>query len=445
MSPSVDVRNTSHGKSVPYIPLSYRNDDLAASALQLVLSVRPEWKIGDGEVKFARFTDGITNTLLKCVKPRPALTKDKVDDDDGDKYEDDDDVILLRAYGNGTQLLIDREREFTSHTLLAQHRLAPPLLGRFENGLLYRFIRGRGCMASDLSRHAVWRAVARRLGEWHAVLPVAGKNGHAAVRERGEDTSLAAPNGATTNGDGPCVHSFPGGLTKPSVTLWTVMQRWISVLPEDTAAEAKRKSLLQTEFRRLVDDLADLSSFGTDGLVFGHCDLLAGNIVIEPAERGASAEDVATVHFIDYEYATPSPAPFDISNHFAEWAGLDCDYRAMPSRSQRRAFLSEYLRAYRQHASSAVADRGARDGKVGDDLLLDQLFREVDRFRGVPGFFWGVWGLVQAKISQIDFDYRAYAELRLREYWDWRAESSGARAARGEEQPLRERRWARQD
>ena len=121
-------------------------------------------------------------------------------------------------------------------------------------------------MASDLSRHAVWRAVARRLGEWHAVLPVAGKNGHAAVRERGEDTSLAAPNGATTNGDGPCVHSFPGGLTKPSVTLWTVMQRWISVLPEDTAAEAKRKSLLQTEFRRLVDDLADLSSFGTDGV-----------------------------------------------------------------------------------------------------------------------------------------------------------------------------------
>ena len=63
MSPSVDVRNTSHGKSVPYIPLSYRNDDLAASALQLVLSVRPEWKIGDGEVKFARFTDGITNTV----------------------------------------------------------------------------------------------------------------------------------------------------------------------------------------------------------------------------------------------------------------------------------------------------------------------------------------------------------------------------------------------
>ena len=42
------------------------------------------------------------------------MTKDKVDDDDDDdKYEDDDDdVILLRAYGNGTQLLIDREREY---------------------------------------------------------------------------------------------------------------------------------------------------------------------------------------------------------------------------------------------------------------------------------------------------------------------------------------------
>ena len=63
MSPSVDVRDTSHRKPVPYIPLSYRNDDLAASALQLVLSIRPEWQAGDGKVEFKRFTDGITNTV----------------------------------------------------------------------------------------------------------------------------------------------------------------------------------------------------------------------------------------------------------------------------------------------------------------------------------------------------------------------------------------------
>ena len=307
-------------------------------------------------------------------------------------------------------------------------------MGRFENGLLYRFIRGRGCMASDLSRDTVWPAVARRLGEWHAVLPVAAKNGRANLRERGEDTSLAAPNGATANRAGPCVHSTPGGPTKPSATLWTVMQRWVSVLPEDTAAEAKRKSLLQTECRRLVDDLAELSSFGTNGVgpppqkAVGrgvHADGSSSFSAIATFSRGTLSlkrpkgvprprtsrlfillttsktrnrreplrgwERHHANNARPSRYAAPSPAPFDIANHFAEWAGLDCDYRAMPSRSQRRAFLSEYLRSYRQHASSVVADRCVRDGKDGKDALLDRLFQEVDRFRGVPGFFWCVW------------------------------------------------------
>jgi hypothetical protein len=61
---------------------------------------------------------------------------------------------------------------------------------------------------------------------------------------------------------------------------------------------------------------------------------------------------------------------------------------------------------------------------------------------GIPGFYWGVWALIQATISQIDFDYASYAELRLGEYWAWKAESDGSRKQNGGELPLRERRWA---
>ena len=52
---------------------------------------------------------------------------------------------------------------------------------------------------------------------------------------------------------------------------------------------------------------------------------------------------------------------------------------------------------------------------------VDTLMAEVDRFRGIPGLYWGIWALIQATISQIDFDYAAYAPIRLQEYWDWRA------------------------
>ncbi len=73
---------------------------------------------------------------------------------------------------------------------------------------------------------------------------------------------------------------------------------------------------------------------------------------------------------------------------------------------------------------------------------VEQLFTEVDAYRGVPGLYWGIWALIQATISQIDFDYASYAEVRLQEYWDWRAEEEGTREQEGREKPFRERRWA---
>lgn len=146
-----------------------------------------------------------------------------------------------------------------------------------------------------------------------------------------------------------------------------------------------------------------------------------------------------TVTFIDYEYAAPSPAAFDLANHFAEWGGFDCDHGVLPTRTQRREFITEYIRAYfaqLPHPPATPADEAAE---------VDKLVAEVDLFRGLPGFYWGIWALIQATISTIDFDYANYAEVRLGEYWAWRAESSGAREREGRELPLRERRWAQEE
>jgi len=82
--------------------------------------------------------------------------------------------------------------------------------------------------------------------------------------------------------------------------------------------------------------------------------------------------------------------------------------------------------------------------KADFNILHQQLFQAVDLFRGIPGFYWGIWALIQATISQIDFDYASYAEVRLGEYWAWRAEEDGSRVQSGKEMPLRERRWAQE-
>lgn len=144
------------------------------------------------------------------------------------------------------------------------------------------------------------------------------------------------------------------------------------------------------------------------------------------------------VSFIDYEYATPCPAAFDLANHFAEWGGFACDYGMLPTRSVRRAFLREYLESYKLHTTKASTPHSAvrlengekeaalptgeeqEQAETGNKELEQRLFDEVDRFRGIPGLYWGVWALIQKTISQIDFDYGSYAEVRLGEYWAWR-------------------------
>lgn len=145
------------------------------------------------------------------------------------------------------------------------------------------------------------------------------------------------------------------------------------------------------------------------------------------------------VNFIDYEYATPSPAAFDIANHLAEWGGFDCDYSVLPTQAQRAEFIKEYTHAYFK-----LLPKGSDDAHQAVDVETEtqKLLDEVDVFRGVPGFYWGIWALIQATISQIDFDYANYAELRLGEYWAWREETDGSRERKGSEMPLRERRWA---
>lgn len=187
-------------------------------------------------------------------------------------------------------------------------------------------------------------------------------------------------------------------------------------------------------------------------LVFSHCDLLSANVIIEPSTDPAIPSPTAgattaeaeaeTVSFIDYEYATPSPAAFDIANHFAEWGGYDCDYNMLPTRSVRREFLREYVNSFLFWDAQSAGKQITPAGAEAAEKIAEELFKAVDKFRGIPGFYWGVWALIQAEISKIDFDYASYAEVRLGEYFAWKKEVDGSREKEGKEMPLREKVWA---
>ncbi|KAI4174733.1 MAG: hypothetical protein LQ343_002104 [Gyalolechia ehrenbergii] len=419
---STDKLQSGGEAGIRKLPLSHSTADSQASALRLVLTLFPDWETTDGKVEFIRFKEGITNTLLKAVKRRPGYSEEEIDKE----------AVLIRAYGKGTDVLIDRERESQSHSLLCKHGLAPELLARFQNGLMYRFIRGQVCDSEDLTKERIWRGVARRLAEWHALLPIVSTPATASEDETDCHLMPFEKQLSRSRPSAKAINSITPSKSAPNV--WTVIQKWIFALPTSNDDERQRKNSLQKELERTVADLGDIPSLGKDGLVFAHCDLLSGNVIVHPHDT-ESSPPIETISFIDYEYATPAPAAFDLANHFAEWGGFECNYNALPTRSVRRAFIEDYLHCYVSLAP-LLSD-------VDEHTYVDRLFEEVDAYRGVPGLYWGIWALIQATISQIDFDYATYAEVRLQEYWDWRAEREGTRE-QGKGKPLREQRWAEQ-
>lgn len=86
------------------------------------------------------FTDGITNKLLGCYVG--AVMQD---------------VVLVRIYGNKTELLVDRENEVKSFRVLHAHRCAPRLYCTFNNGLCYEFLQGTALEPEHIRSQPVYR------------------------------------------------------------------------------------------------------------------------------------------------------------------------------------------------------------------------------------------------------------------------------------------------
>ena len=132
------------------------------------------------------------------------------------------------------------------------------------------------CTPKDLTKEQVWRAVARRLAEWHAVLPVVSKPPSIDINEVGMNDHLNGHMHISNENVSPPLgrsKSFPSderinaitpGKAKPNI--WTVMQKWIFALPKGTVAEQERQATLQKELERTVKELGDLPGLGQDGV-----------------------------------------------------------------------------------------------------------------------------------------------------------------------------------
>lgn len=106
------------------------------------------------------FTDGITNKLIGCFYA------------DTERFIQE--VLLVRVYGNKSELMIDRKAEKRNMAMLFKAGLAPQLYATFSNGLVYDYVPGVTLNQKTVHDPKIWRLVAANMARMHKLPFVAG-------------------------------------------------------------------------------------------------------------------------------------------------------------------------------------------------------------------------------------------------------------------------------
>uniref|UniRef100_A0A182P7L7 ethanolamine kinase n=1 Tax=Anopheles epiroticus TaxID=199890 RepID=A0A182P7L7_9DIPT len=341
-------------KSVQRLTVVVSEQAVVKGATEILKVIRPDW--GHDNVRFKLFTDGITNKLVGCFK-LPS------DSEPGAGTPEPEDVVLIRVYGNKTDLLIDRRKETENIQLLHRYGYAPALYATFANGLAYEYVPGVTLTPDTCTDDAVWPLVARRMAQMHKVVP---------------DECTDRP-------------ALPAKLDQ---FLRLVPERFADPLKDERVWKVFPSVVqLREEFDALYRRLLKTDS----PVVFCHNDLLLGNVIYDAAR--------SRVTFIDYEYAGPNHQAFDIGNHFTEFAGIDeIDYGRYPGRDFQLRWLRAYLQEYLGEPATVT------------EAAVQRLYVQVNQYALASHFLWAIWALIQAEHSTIDFDFVQFGATRFLEY-----------------------------
>eukprot|EP00891_Asterochloris_glomerata_P001276 jgi/Astpho2/1276/Aster-07120 len=350
---------------VPHVnqEVSLHSKDQPSVARGVSRTLLKDWgKLSDDEIEVTKVSGGITNVLLKL---QPA---------DWCQLE----PVLFRIFGDKTDLLIDREQEARVILQLNTAGFGAQVLGTFENGRIEAWIHMRPLKPEEMSQPHFSSRIAQRLAQFHAVN----------VKEPREPELFKL------------------------ILKWLGMARELHF--EDSQKQAAIRALDLDAMQHEIEQMEATCMRLESPVVWSHNDLLSGNIMagsdVNPHETKA-AVGPGTMQFIDFEYSCYSFRGYDFGNHFDEYAGFECEYSRYPNKQATAAFMRQYLRQ--------------QLGKLPSKADVDKAVVEANAFALVAHQYWGVWALIQARYSPIDFDYMDYSSLRWKEYHNCKAEFLG--------------------
>jgi choline kinase len=302
-------------------------------------------------------------------------------------------TLLLRIYGASSGNLISRPRELhILHILSSQYHIGPKVYGTFDNGRVEEYFESSALTASDLRDPEISRWIGARMAELHCV-DIETIEGNKDGEGKGWD--IAA---------------------RKSIRSWLGPAQDVLDLPNvpesfRTEMDLNRFKEEWAAYLRKVSARDDPS--GASRRVFSHNDAQNGNLLRLTSPKEGTPEHRQII-VVDFEYASPNPASYDIANHFHEWTadyGSSephlLDARKYPSFEERRNFYIAYL----EH-SICKSD-------VPLDTQIMQFDEQVRLWSPASHAVWAMWALVQARedmengVTEPEFDHLGYASCRM--------------------------------
>ncbi|XP_061783887.1 choline kinase alpha isoform X2 [Nerophis lumbriciformis] len=312
---------------------------------------------------------GLSNKLFLCSLP-----------DSADTVGDEPRSILLRLYGAILQGAEAMVLESVMFAILAERELGPKLYGIFPQGRLEQYLPSRKLDTCELSDPNISAEVAEKMAKFHAMRMPFNK----------EPTWLFGT-----------MDKYLGQVMRLNFTRESQLRRFNRLLSYNLLHE--------------MDWLKALLESTNSPVVFCHNDCQEGNILLLNCRPES---DKQKLMLIDFEYSSYNYRGFDLGNHFCEWMyDYNCDHfpffkvnvQAYPSKAQQLHFIENYLRA---------SDGDYDNLSQADQMKMkEELYVEVNRFSLASHFFWGLWSIIQARLSTIKFGYLEYALARFDAYF----------------------------
>lgn len=351
-------------EGVPHYDIEVNNHNLDNVAKMLIEHIKKDWDVNTLCRK--DFTDGITNKLVGYYM--------KTNTKNTSRFAEygRTDIVLVRVYGERTELIINRAQELRNIEELSRNHIAPPLYATFSNGYCYRFIEGRVLSPEDFTNKDILKLSAEYLAKIHTA-----KLSESYMKHHKMESNVFATIKEYIN-------LMPKKFNNPAKN-----ERYEKEVPSVTK--------LHAEVDTLVHAVSNLNNLA---VTFCHNDFLIANFIVDEYE--------GKLHCIDHEYGCPNYSTYDIGNHFNEFCGVDTvDYSLYPSKETQLEYLKIYLEKINEFTGVKTP---VTEEKINESFI------HVEHMSLVSHLFWGVWAMIQAFHSQIDFDFLDYGIVRLNEY-----------------------------